>query len=112
MSWTPPARKTARYALGELVRDTTDHMLLLTATPHKGDLTNFSLFLQLLDRDASADVRSLRVAIDRGQAPFYLRRTKEAMVYFPERQQNGTWVARKIFTQRIPHTIDFQIDGA
>jgi hypothetical protein len=34
------------------------------------------------------------------------------MVYFPERQQNGTWVARKIFTQRIPHTIDFQIDGA
>src|SRR5712691_11289056 len=84
MSWTPPARKTARYALGELVRDTTDHLLLLTATPHKGDPTNFSLFLQLLDRDAYADVRSLRVAIDRGQAPFYLRRTKEAMVYFPE----------------------------
>jgi len=22
MSWTPPARKTARYALGELLRDT------------------------------------------------------------------------------------------
>jgi hypothetical protein len=85
MSWTPPARKTARYALGEIVRDTTDHLLLLTATPHKGDPTNFSLFLQLLDRDAYADVCSFRVAIDRGQAPFYLRRTKEAMVYFPER---------------------------
>src|SRR6266496_5623345 len=49
MSWTPPARKTARYALGELLRDSTDHMLLLTATPHKGDPANFSLFLQLLD---------------------------------------------------------------
>lgn len=36
MSWTPPARKTARYALGELLRDTADHLLLLTATPHKG----------------------------------------------------------------------------
>ncbi len=35
MSWTPPSRKTARYALGELLRDTSDHMLLLTATPHK-----------------------------------------------------------------------------
>jgi len=112
MSWTPPARKTARYALGELVRDTTDHLLLLTATPHKGDSANFSLFLQLLNRDAYADVRSLRVAIDRGQAPFYLRRTKEAMVHFPERQPNGAWVARKIFTQRIPHTVEFQIDGA
>src|SRR5262249_36000680 len=34
------------------------------------------------------------------------------MVYFPERQSNGAWIARKIFTQRIPHTVDFQIDGA
>ena len=46
MSWTPPARKTARYALGELLRDTSDHFLMLTATPHKGDPENFSLFLQ------------------------------------------------------------------
>ena len=111
MSWTPPARKTARYALGELMRDTSDHYLLLTATPHKGDHKNFSLFLQLLDADAYADVSSIRQAMNRRRAPFYLRRTKEAMVYFPERQQDGTWVARKIFTKRIPHTVDFQIDG-
>lgn len=56
MSWSPPARKTARYALGELLRDSADHFLLLTATPHKGDPQNFTLFLQLLDRDAYADV--------------------------------------------------------
>ncbi len=112
MSWTPPARKTARYALGELFRSTADHLLFLTATPHKGDPTNFSLFLQLLDEDAYADVRSIREAMNRRQAPFYLRRNKEAMVYFPERQPDGTWAARKIFTKRIPHTVDFQIDGA
>jgi len=112
MSWTPPARKTARYALGELLREITDHLLLLTATPHKGDPENFSLFLQLLDADAYADVKSIREAMDRRRAPFYLRRTKEAMVYFPERQPDGVWVARKIFTKRIPHTVDFQIDGA
>ncbi len=111
MSWSPPARKTARYALGELLRDTSDHILLLTATPHKGDPVNFSLFLQLLDADAYADVRSIREAMDRRRAPFYLRRTKEAMVYFPERRPDGTWVAEKIFTKRIPHTVDFQIDG-
>ncbi len=33
MSWSPPARKTARYALGELLRDHSDHFLMLTATP-------------------------------------------------------------------------------
>ncbi len=112
LSWTPPARKTARYALGELLRDTTDHYLLLTATPHKGDPVNFSLFLQLLDPDAYAEVRSIREAMGRRRAPFYLRRTKEAMVYFPERQPDGSWAARKIFTQRIPKSVDFQIDGA
>jgi SNF2 family DNA or RNA helicase len=112
MSWTPPTRKTARYALGELLRDTADHLLLLTATPHKGEPKNFSLFLQLLDRDAYADIRSIEQAMARQRAPFYLRRTKEAMVYFPERQADGSWIARKIFTKRIPHTVDFHIDGA
>jgi superfamily II DNA or RNA helicase len=63
MSWTPPSRKTARYALGELLRDTSDHILMLTATPHKGDPVNFSLFLQLLDSDVYADVRSIREAM-------------------------------------------------
>ncbi len=111
MSWSPPSKKTARYALGELLRDRSDHMLMLTATPHKGDPKNFSLFLQLLDSDAFADVRSINEAVDRGRAPFYLRRTKEAMVNFPELQPDGSWVARKIFTKRIPHTIDFAIDG-
>lgn len=111
MSWSPPARKTARYALGELLRNTTDHLLLLTATPHKGDPINFNLFLQLLDVDAYADVQSIRAAMQRRRAPFYLRRTKEAMVYFPERQPDGSWAAQKIFTKRIPHTVDFQIDG-
>jgi len=112
MSWTPPSRKTARYALGELLRDSSDHLLLLTATPHKGDPTNFSLFLQLLDEDAYADVKSIREAMERRRAPFYLRRTKEAMVYFPQRMPDGTWEAKKIFTKRIPTTVDFHIDGA
>lgn len=112
MSASDETHKSLRYKLGELLRDTSDHMLLLTATPHKGDPENFSLFLQLLDADAYADVRSIEEAMNRRRAPFYLRRTKEAMVYFPERRADGTWVAEKIFTKRIPHTVEFQIDGA
>jgi len=110
MSWSPPARKTARYALGELLRDHSDHILLLTATPHKGDPEHFSRFLQLLDQDAYADVKSVRQAIEQRSAPFYLRRTKEAMVYFPERQPDGSWKARKLFTKRDTRTADFTID--
>ncbi|GIW40414.1 MAG: helicase [Candidatus Binatia bacterium] len=111
MSASDESHKSLRYRLGELLRDTSDHFLLLTATPHKGDPVNFSLFLQLLDKDAYADVTSIREAMERRRAPFYLRRTKEAMVYFPEKQPDGTWAAKPIFTRRIPHTADFQIDG-
>lgn len=111
MSAADESHKSQRYRLGELLRDSTDHLLLLTATPHKGDPLNFSLFLQLLDRDAYADVRSIREAMERRYAPFYLRRTKEAMVYFPERGEEGQWVARPIFTKRLPRTIGFTIDG-
>ncbi len=112
MSARDESHKSQRYKLGELLRDTSDHLLLLTATPHKGDQENFSLFLQLLDRDAYASVTSIRHALHRGRAPFYLRRTKEAMVHFPHRDENGEWAARPIFTKRIPTTVGFDIDGA
>jgi len=111
MSASDTSHKSMRYRLGEMLRDTSDHILLLTATPHRGDPINFSLFLQLLDSDAYADVKSIREAMNRQRAPFYLRRTKEAMVYFPEKRSDGSWVAEKIFTKRIPHTAAFQIDG-
>ena len=108
----PLVRKSQRYRLGEMLRDSADHLLLLTATPHKGDPANFTLFLQLLDQDAYADVKSIHEAMQRRQAPFYLRRTKEAMVYFPQRSDKGEWVAKPVFTKRIPRTAAFAIDGA
>ena len=111
MSASDESHKSLRYRLGEKLRDSTDNILLLTATPHKGDAQNFTLFLQLLDQDAYADVRSIDKAMEQNQAPFYLRRTKEAMVHFPEPQADGTWAARPVFTERIPHTADFTIGG-
>jgi superfamily II DNA or RNA helicase len=111
MSARDVEHKSERYRLGELLRDKTAHFLLLTGTPHKGDPENFCLFLQLLDQEAYADVRSIQEAMQRREAPFYLRRTKEAMVSFPQRQPDGTWVARKLFTKRIPHTVAFELTG-
>ena len=111
MSARDETHKSQRYRLGEILRDSADNMLLLTATPHKGDPHNFTLFLQLLDKDAYADVKSIREAMERRRAPFYLRRTKEAMVYFPERQEDGTWAAKPVFTKRITNTAGFNMDG-
>src|SRR5437016_13886093 len=105
MSARDSEHKSERYRLGELLREKTSHILLLTATPHKGDPTNFSLFLQLLDGDAYADVKSIREAMLQQRAPFYLRRTKEAMVYFLERQPDWKWVAKKTFTKRIRRNV-------
>lgn len=111
MSAADESHKSYRYKLGELLRDSSDHFLLLTATPHKGDPLNFTLFLQLLDADAFADIKSIRQAMENERAPFYLRRVKEVMVYFPERKEDGSWVTKQIFTKRIPRTVDFQLDG-
>ena len=69
MSASDETHKSLRYKLGELLRDTSDHILLLTATPHRGDPTNFCLFLQLLDTDVYADVKSIREAMQRRPRP-------------------------------------------
>src|ERR1700730_7051261 len=86
----------------------TDHYLLMTATPHKGDSENFCLFLELLDRDIYGSVKSLEEAMRRHHAPFYLRRTKEALVSFPDPE---TGEVKKLFTKRDVRTASFELDG-
>lgn len=100
--------KTLAYRLGEELSKRTDHYLLMTATPHKGDPTNFCLFLELLDRDVYGDVKSLEDAMCRNRAPFYIRRTKEALVTFPDTE---TGISRRIFTDRKVQTVQFEIDS-
>jgi SNF2 family DNA or RNA helicase len=100
--------KTLAYQLGEALSDRTDHYLLMTATPHKGDTANFSLFLRLLDKDVYADIKSLEEAMRLHKAPFYLRRVKEAMVTFPD---PDTGKAKSLFTRRLVQTIEFEIDS-
>lgn len=108
MSASDPEHRTERYKLGELLSQKTHHLLLLTGTPHKGDPENFCLFLQLLDKDVYGDVRSLEEAMKRSHAPFYLRRTKEALVTFPD---PDTGRVRRLFTNREVRTVRFELDG-
>src|SRR5204863_43971 len=85
----------------------TDHYLLMTATPHKGDPDNFCLFLALLDRDVYGNVQSLEEAMKRHEAPFYLRRIKEALVTFPDPESGKV---KTLFTRRNVQTTEFQIN--
>src|SRR4029077_12539558 len=101
-------RKTLAYRLGEALSGMTDHYLLMTATPHKGDPENFCRFLALLDSDVYGNVKSLEDAMRRGDAPFYLRRTKEALVSFPDPE---TGQVKKLFTKREVMTASFELDG-
>src|SRR6516225_7262023 len=101
-------KKTLAYQLGEKLSEMTDHYLLMTATPHKGDPDNFRLFLALLDRDVYGDIKSLQEAMRENEAPFYLRRTKEALVTFSDAT---TGAVHKLFTKREVRTAAFDLDG-
>ena len=106
MSASSRDNKTLAYQLGEALSGVTDHYLLMTATPHKGDSDNFCLFLELLDRDVYGDVKSLEEAMHKHEAPFYLRRVKEALVTFPD---PDTGKVKTLFTKRFVQTTEFQI---
>jgi superfamily II DNA or RNA helicase len=101
-------RKTLAYRLGESLSKMTDHYLLMTATPHKGDPENFRRFLALLDADVYGSIESLEHATRVNQAPFYLRRIKEALVTFPH---PDTGEVKRLFTDREVRTAAFQLDG-
>jgi len=101
-------RKTLAYRLGESLSKMTDHYLLMTATPHKGDPENFRRFLALLDADVYGSIQSLEEAMRHNDAPFYLRRIKEALVTFPD---PDTGEVKRLFTNREVRTASFQLDG-
>jgi uncharacterized protein YuzE len=85
----------------------TDHYLLMTATPHKGDPDNFRLFLELLDKDVYGDITSLEDAMREHEAPFYLCRIKEALVTFPD---PDTGDVHQLFTRRNVQTAPFHLN--
>ena len=94
--------KTARYVFGEFLREHTDHLLFLTATPHKGDPDNFALLLQLLDKDLYATGEILSEAGLHDENRIMVRRLKEDMKKF-----DGT----PCFPPRHVKTLPYELKG-
>jgi superfamily II DNA or RNA helicase len=95
--------KTKRYRVGELLSRQTNHMLFLTATPHRGDEENFRLFLDLLRPGFFARTELLQESVQSGDNPVFIRRLKEDM---------KTFDGRDIFPPRHVHSVTFRLTAA
>ncbi|MBE3129084.1 MAG: DUF3883 domain-containing protein [Actinobacteria bacterium] len=75
-------KKTARYKIGEILSRNSEHFLMLTATPHKGDPENFRLFLDLLKPGFFATTKMIYESIKNKDNPLFIRRIKEDLKDF------------------------------
>ena len=92
--------KTDRYQLGETLSRSTEHLLFLTATPHKGDAENFRLFLDLLEPGFFATSEMLQQSIKDKDNPLFIRRIKEDLKDFE---------GKPLFLPRYVQTIPFNL---
>ncbi|MGC8908741.1 MAG: helicase-related protein [Desulfomonilaceae bacterium] len=92
--------KTARYRLGETLSHIGEHLLFLTATPHKGDPENFRLFLDLLEPGFFADADMLQESISSKNNPLFIRRVKEDLKDFD---------GKPLFLNRYVKTLPFNL---
>src|SRR6266446_3380811 len=104
--------KTRRYQLAERLSVSAERILLLTATPHSGDPSQFAHFLRLLDTNQFPDPRYDGLQLDRhiledaragGRDQWFLRRMKEEL-----RDRDGN----PLFTKRHAMTVPFTLTWA
>jgi SNF2 family DNA or RNA helicase len=98
--WGDKLDKTDRYQLGESLSRTTEHLLFLTATPHKGDPENFRLFLDLLEPGFFATNEMIQQSLNDKDNPLFIRRIKEDLKDFE---------GKPLFLPRHPKTISFHL---
>ena len=96
-------KRTRRYTLVEQLSQLADRLVLLTATPHSGNVEQFNLFLQLLDADQFASGELNKQIIQLDHSPWFLRRMKEELRDFD---------GHPLFTERHPLTVRFELSRA
>ncbi|MBX7052695.1 MAG: DEAD/DEAH box helicase family protein [Flavobacteriales bacterium] len=96
--------KAKRYEAAEKLAQQCEHLLLLTATPHRGRTDTFKKLLQLLDEDifATEEIASSRVKEieHNGINKFFIRRLKEDM---------KDWNGKPLYKERFTRTVAYQL---
>jgi superfamily II DNA or RNA helicase len=93
-------RRTGRYKLAEELSRISERILLLTATPHQGNVDQFHNFLRLLDPEQFISDKLNPQMLSLEDSPWFLRRIKEELVDFD---------GRKLFRKRYPITVPFEL---
>lgn len=93
-----------RYEAIDTLSQRCEHLLLLTATPHRGRRDTFKNLLQLLDRDifASDNLVTSRIKAyeSEGVNKFFIRRLKEQM---------RDWEGNPLYKQRSTRTVQYEL---
>lgn len=93
-----------RYKAAQILSKQCEHLLLLTATPHRGRTDTFKRLLQLLDEDifASDEIASARIKDigHNGINKFFIRRLKENM---------KDWEGKPLYKERFTRTVAYQL---
>jgi len=96
--------KSKRYEAVQALAQSCEHLLLLTATPHRGRRDTFRNLLQLLDEDIfSTDTlvtERIRELGENGINKFFIRRLKEDM---------RDWQDQPLFKERFTKTILYRL---
>ena len=96
--------RSKRYEAAHVLSKQCEHLLLLTATPHRGRKDTFKLLMQLLDEDifATDDLAAERVRelSQDGSNKFFIRRLKEDM---------KDWDGNPLYKDRYTKTVSYNI---
>lgn len=96
--------RSRRYEAAELLAHRCEHMLLLTATPHRGRADTFKRLMQLLDEDifATPELAAERVKElgHDGINKFFIRRLKEDM---------RDWDGNPLYKARFTQTVSYEL---
>ncbi|WP_163530745.1 DEAD/DEAH box helicase [Halobacillus ihumii] len=95
-------KRTKMFQLGENLLRHSEHCMLLTATPHKGDKENFRHLMSLIDHDIFSQLNRSDSIFEKSN-PYVIRRLKEKMVNF-----DGT----PLFPKRTTKTLGFELSSA
>ena len=97
--------RSRRYEAAAQLSKQCEHILLLTATPHRGRTDTFKSLLQILDEDifATADLAADRVKelSKEGINKFFIRRLKEDM---------RDWNGNPLYKPRHTKTVSYQLN--
>jgi SNF2 family DNA or RNA helicase len=96
--------RSQRYEAAYKLSQQCEHLLLLTATPHRGRMDTFKMLLQILDEDifATEDIANTRIKdLEKGGInKFFIRRLKEDM---------KDWHGKPLFKDRFTRTTSYEL---